>query len=293
MAAIRVKSNPVANGEPGLEWLRELMEQEGVSQKDVAKAWEVSESSVSRWLDGLQASDIPVGRIVTFSRLVRRPIEEMLTRLGYNVWRPSDADPGRPLQPISGPPIPTTSLRPARRPGWFYLLLHLELSARNVAAIIATLEEEGGREMAEAARRRLDSSGAAQVQSIRLRLSRARGLLGSLEAHLKQLSPLSILDRGYAIVEREGKVVKSAALPLKNLLGLKRSSSISGRGLSGGQKPMKIYHELRSERGIYPESPGSARLLRKPIAPSDYSAPGFVSVIYGEGQMEARLGSLD
>ena len=38
-----------------------------------------------------------------------------------------------------------------------------------------------------------------------LRLSRARGALGPLEAHLKQLSPLTILDRGYAIVEREGK----------------------------------------------------------------------------------------
>jgi transcriptional regulator with XRE-family HTH domain len=152
MTAMRVKSSPAANGEPGLGWLRELMEQEGVSQKDVAKAWEVSESSVSRWLDGLQASDIPAGRIVTFSRLVRRPVEELLARLGYNLWRPSDADPAKTLQPISGPPIPTTSLRPAGRPGWFYLLLHLELSARNVAAIISTLEDEGGREMAEAHR---------------------------------------------------------------------------------------------------------------------------------------------
>ena len=44
---------------------------------------------------------------------------------------------------------------------------------------------------------------------MRLRLSRARGQLGPLEAHLKQLSPLTILDRGYAIVEREGKIVKA------------------------------------------------------------------------------------
>ena len=52
---------------------------------------------------------------------------------------------------------------------------------------------------------------------------------------------------------------------------------------------MKIYHELRSEKRVYSESPSGARLLRKPIAPSDYSAPGFVSVVYGEGQMEARV----
>jgi exodeoxyribonuclease VII large subunit len=33
--------------------------------------------------------------------------------------------------------------------------------------------------------------------------------LGSLAAHLKQLSPLTILERGYAIVEKHGKIVKS------------------------------------------------------------------------------------
>jgi len=44
-----------------------------------------------------------------------------------------------------------------------------------------------------------------------LQLSRARGDLAPLSAHLAQLSPLKILDRGYAIVEREGKIVKSPA----------------------------------------------------------------------------------
>jgi exodeoxyribonuclease VII large subunit len=58
--------------------------------------------------------------------------------------------------------------------------------------------------------RRLDSCDAAVAQCIRLRLSRAAGELAPLEAHLKQLSPVGILERGYAIVEREGKVVKSA-----------------------------------------------------------------------------------
>jgi exodeoxyribonuclease VII large subunit len=60
-----------------------------------------------------------------------------------------------------------------------------------------------------AARRRLESSDAALTQSMRLRLSGARGQLQPLEAHLKQLSPLTILDRGYAIVECEGKIVKA------------------------------------------------------------------------------------
>ena len=38
------------------------------------------------------------------------------------------------------------------------------------------------------------------------RLSRARGDLAPLSAHLVQLSPLKILDRGYAIVERDSKI---------------------------------------------------------------------------------------
>lgn len=60
-----------------------------------------------------------------------------------------------------------------------------------------------------AIRRRLESCDTAITQAARLRLSRAQGELVALEAHLKQLSPLAILERGYAIVEREGKIVKS------------------------------------------------------------------------------------
>ena len=56
---------------------------------------------------------------------------------------------------------------------------------------------------------RLARCGAAVMQMTELRLGRARGELAPLEAQLKQLSPLGILKRGYAIVEREGKVVKS------------------------------------------------------------------------------------
>jgi exodeoxyribonuclease VII large subunit len=58
-------------------------------------------------------------------------------------------------------------------------------------------------------RRRLEAGEALIVQSVKLRLSNALGALAPLEANLVQLSPLKILERGYAIVEREGKIVKS------------------------------------------------------------------------------------
>jgi exodeoxyribonuclease VII large subunit len=58
-------------------------------------------------------------------------------------------------------------------------------------------------------RRRVEACEAFVTQSMKLRLSRSRGLLSPLEAHLGQLSPLKVLDRGYAIVERDGKIVKA------------------------------------------------------------------------------------
>jgi exodeoxyribonuclease VII large subunit len=60
-----------------------------------------------------------------------------------------------------------------------------------------------------AARRRMEASEAAITQAMRLRLSRAQSTLAPLEAHLKQLSPLTILERGYSIVEHDGKIVKA------------------------------------------------------------------------------------
>ena len=123
----------------GMAWAHELMTIEGVSQKDVARSWEVSESSVSRWLDGLQTSDISLQRAVIFSRLVRRPLEEIAARLGHDVWTSDGVPRVQPLTSPGKPPVPTTSLEPGSREGMFFLLLHLELPAADVAAIIATL----------------------------------------------------------------------------------------------------------------------------------------------------------
>jgi len=57
----------------------------------------------------------------------------------------------------------------------------------------------------------LDACEAAFAQSIQGHLNRAQRALGPLEAHLAQLSPVKMLDRGYAIVERDGRIVKSPA----------------------------------------------------------------------------------
>lgn len=60
------------------------------------------------------------------------------------------------------------------------------------------------------ARHRLDSACRAMEQAMRLRISRAQNRLSPAAAHLTQLSPLKILDRGYALVQTaEGRLVKS------------------------------------------------------------------------------------
>jgi exodeoxyribonuclease VII large subunit len=60
--------------------------------------------------------------------------------------------------------------------------------------------------------RRLDTARAAAVHAMRLQLSRRRGMVDALEGKLSQLSPLRILERGYAIVtDGRGEIVKRAA----------------------------------------------------------------------------------
>ena len=63
-----------------------------------------------------------------------------------------------------------------------------------------------------AVRRRLEAAEMTALQLIRLRQTRAHGRLDPLIAHLTQLSPLKILERGYAIVTNEtGGIVKQPA----------------------------------------------------------------------------------
>ncbi|MGA3234959.1 MAG: exodeoxyribonuclease VII large subunit [Bryobacteraceae bacterium] len=65
-----------------------------------------------------------------------------------------------------------------------------------------------------AGRRRLETLTVASAQCIRMSLTRRRGQLDRLDAKLSQLSPLRILERGYAIVSNQSGVVKdSAAAP--------------------------------------------------------------------------------
>src|ERR1700693_2139402 len=78
--------------------------------------------------------------------------------------------------------------------------------------LIARLRSLDLRLRIAAARRRLEAADTAIVQLVRLRLTRAHGRLDPLIAHLTQLSPLKILERGYALVtDAAGRIVKEPA----------------------------------------------------------------------------------
>jgi exodeoxyribonuclease VII large subunit len=63
-----------------------------------------------------------------------------------------------------------------------------------------------------AVRRRLEASAAAATQLVRLQLARRLGRLDAVAGKLSQLSPLRVLDRGYAIVQDDrGAIVKDAS----------------------------------------------------------------------------------
>ena len=64
-----------------------------------------------------------------------------------------------------------------------------------------------------------------------LRLTRAQGRLNPLIAHLTQLSPLKILERGYAIVTNEaGAIVKQPAdAPVESKVAYPRWRKVKSR----------------------------------------------------------------
>ena len=83
------------------------------------------------------------------------------------------------------------------------------LQRRKVDELTARLSRLDLRLRFAQARRRLEAANVEARQLIRQRLARAHGRLDPLAAQLVQLSPLKILDRGYAIVTNQaGGIVK-------------------------------------------------------------------------------------
>ena len=85
------------------------------------------------------------------------------------------------------------------------------LRERERRALEARLRRFDMRPRLAAGRRGMEAARTAAAQGMRMRLARRRGAWEQLAAKLGQLSPLRILERGYAIVSNEGGILKDAA----------------------------------------------------------------------------------
>ena len=65
-----------------LRWIREGLQRRNYLAKDVAKAFGISESSISRFLNGLESVDIPLSRAVTLSQMLGISLDELAKGLG-------------------------------------------------------------------------------------------------------------------------------------------------------------------------------------------------------------------
>jgi exodeoxyribonuclease VII large subunit len=91
--------------------------------------------------------------------------------------------------------------------------MRLAIDTRNRArrALDDRLRRFDVRPRLAAAARRLEAADTRAAGTIRLRLGRHRSRLDQLAAKLSQLSPLRILERGYAIVSNQSGILKDPA----------------------------------------------------------------------------------
>jgi exodeoxyribonuclease VII large subunit len=127
------------------------------------------------------------------------------------------------------------------------LRTRLERHARTQRMLAARLRYFDLRPRFAADRRRLDQAHAAAAQFVRWQLARRRGAVEQLSAKLSQLSPLLILDRGYAIVTNQsGAIVKdSAATPPASTIRVRLAKGRLTATVSNTSQPQMDTDERR------------------------------------------------
>ena len=92
------------------------------------------------------------------------------------------------------------------------LAAHLQLNRNHLADLAASVLSRDPRQQVAGAREQLNDCRTRLARTLERRIHAASANLQSLEARLKSLSPLAVLDRGYALVSAaDGTLVRSTA----------------------------------------------------------------------------------
>jgi plasmid maintenance system antidote protein VapI len=123
---------------PERGWAREMLARAGVTQRELARAWGVPDSSASRWLDGGYNAVLTLGNAVTFCRLTGMSLNELALRLGHKPLKGGRVE----LAPVADPPLPTIRIAPSPTTrGKWLLLAHIEVEAGVLADLTSALDE--------------------------------------------------------------------------------------------------------------------------------------------------------
>jgi exodeoxyribonuclease VII large subunit len=86
----------------------------------------------------------------------------------------------------------------------------IDRRARSLSQGVADLQRRDVRVRLAQTRERWSAASRNMEQKLRGEIERSRKALDLATAHLTQLSPVKILERGYAIVEQDGKILKTS-----------------------------------------------------------------------------------
>lgn len=106
-------------------WVREALQRAGRQQKDLAKAWGVSEASVSRWMEGTQNQDLPTSRLWILAQMIGQPCEDVIRRLGLA----GEAARLPPALPVATSEVPIgTRQFELQDDGEAHVMIHMKLA---------------------------------------------------------------------------------------------------------------------------------------------------------------------
>lgn len=116
------------------EWIKDALVARGYTQRDVAKAWGVSEPSVSRFMSGTENQDLPLSRANDLAQMLNMTLDELAKRLGF---RGGQVAPP-PIVPNAAPPLNTSQLA-VLDGGRLRLLLHVDIPAALAGELVTLL----------------------------------------------------------------------------------------------------------------------------------------------------------